>query len=251
MSDTSPFGFGRFVPGFDFLQNLAQGASAGMPPLSGWVAPTVSVEELDKRIAELKAVQFWLEQNARALTATVQALEVQRMTLTTLQGMNVAMGDIAQAFGKGAQAFASSAGTARAAAADEPASGPDAAAPADSAEDAPPHNGAEAPSLADPVQWWSALTTQFQQIAAKAMQDVQPQAAFDATREMASGAFKAATDMATQFASQGMGAAQPEAAAPKRTPAKRKVPAKRASAKNRGQGASCAFLVPRQAVCLR
>ncbi|AVS79238.1 hypothetical protein C8234_14970, partial [Paracidovorax avenae] len=100
-SDTSPFGFGRFVPGFDFLQNLAKGAAAGMPqmpPLSGWVAPTISVEELEKRISELKAVQFWLDQNSRALTATVQALEVQKMTLSTLQGMNVAMGDIAKAF---------------------------------------------------------------------------------------------------------------------------------------------------------
>ena len=41
MSDTTPFGFGRFVPGFDFLQNLAKGAAAGMPAmpaaLSGWV----------------------------------------------------------------------------------------------------------------------------------------------------------------------------------------------------------------------
>ncbi len=69
-----------------------------MPPLSGWVAPTISVEELEKRISELKAVQFWLDQNSRALTATVQALEVQKMTLSTLQGMNVAMGDIAKAF---------------------------------------------------------------------------------------------------------------------------------------------------------
>ena len=58
-------------------------------------APTMSVEELDKRIQELKAVQFWLEQNARAITATVvQALEVQKMTPATLQGMNVAMGDM-------------------------------------------------------------------------------------------------------------------------------------------------------------
>jgi len=50
MSDTSPFGFGRFVPGFDFLQNLAKGSAAGMPSMSHWVAPTVSVEELEKRI---------------------------------------------------------------------------------------------------------------------------------------------------------------------------------------------------------
>jgi hypothetical protein len=42
-----------------------------------------------KRIDELRTVQFWLEQNARMLATTIQALEVQRMTLSTLQSMNV------------------------------------------------------------------------------------------------------------------------------------------------------------------
>jgi len=104
MSDTSAFGFGKFVPGFDFLQNLSQTASkaapaaGGIPGMSNWVAPTLSVEEIDKRIQELKAVQFWLEQNGTALKATIQALEVQKMTLTTLQGMNVSMADLAKAF---------------------------------------------------------------------------------------------------------------------------------------------------------
>ena len=104
MSDTSAFGFGPFVPGFDFLQSLAKSASAtqaggsAIPGLSSWVAPTLSVEELDKRIQELKAVQFWLEQNGTALKATIQALEVQKMTLTTLQGMNVNMAELAKAF---------------------------------------------------------------------------------------------------------------------------------------------------------
>ncbi|WP_370680735.1 PhaM family polyhydroxyalkanoate granule multifunctional regulatory protein [Comamonas sp. GB3 AK4-5] len=99
MSDSAAFGFGKFIPGFDFLNQLGQaGASKGMPPLSHWVAPTVSVEEISKRIEELKAVQFWLEQNSRALSATVQALEVQKMTLHTLQGMNVSMADLAKSF---------------------------------------------------------------------------------------------------------------------------------------------------------
>ena len=105
MSDTSAFGFGKFVPGFDFLKNLAQssqqaqpGVASAMPNMASWVAPTLSVEELDKRIQELKAVQFWLDQNATALKATIQAMEVQKMTLSTLQGMNVNMADLAKAF---------------------------------------------------------------------------------------------------------------------------------------------------------
>src|SRR5437868_10015107 len=100
MADNSNLGFGKFVPGFDFLQNIAKGASQAlpqMPNLSSWVAPTLNVEELDKRISELKAVHFWLDQNGKALSATIQALEVQKMTLATLQGMNFQMGEVAEA----------------------------------------------------------------------------------------------------------------------------------------------------------
>lgn len=245
MSDSTPFGFGRFVPGFDFLQNLAKGAAAGMPTmpgLSGWVAPTVSVDELDKRIQDLKAVQFWLEQNARALAATVQALEVQKMTLATLQDMNVAMGDLAASFG----AAAGQDKERPAARAAEPPSAfpftsPPAPTPAPAPEAPPPANNASAartartPSddeaapeqtkgAADPMQWWGALTSQFQQIAAHALRDAGThQAAFDATREMASGALKTASSMAAQMAAQGMhgmrAAAQAAGAAPAATPA--------------------------------
>src|SRR3954454_19079404 len=100
MSEHQNLGFGKFVPGFDFLQNLAKGASQTlpqMPNLSNWVAPTLNVEELDKRIGELKAVHFWLDQNSKALGATIQALEVQKMTLATLKGMNFSMGEVANA----------------------------------------------------------------------------------------------------------------------------------------------------------
>ncbi|MHA7599067.1 PhaM family polyhydroxyalkanoate granule multifunctional regulatory protein [Alicycliphilus sp. T452] len=232
MSDTTPFGFGRFVPGFDFLQNLAKGAAAGMPAmpsmpgLSGWVAPTMSVEEIDKRIQELKAVQFWLEQNARALTATVQALEVQKMTLATLQGMNVAMGDMVGAFSAARTAGDGGKAARQATAAPAPVPAPQPEAPAQEAPrraqapDQPESAPAEAavPGMVDPVQWWGALTNQFQQLAANALKDAGAhRAAFESTREMASGAFKAATDMAAQMAAQGMqGAAatvKPKAAA--------------------------------------
>ena len=154
--------FGKLVPGFDFLKNLSGQAAASAPPampgmaqLGGWVAPTLNVEELDKRIAELKAVQFWLDQNAAALKATIQALEVQKMTLTALRGMNVNMNEMARAF------------TARmpgAAPAPEPAAKPQAA-PDSSAK------AAEGAAAVDPMQWWGALTQQFQGIAQAAMKD--------------------------------------------------------------------------------
>lgn len=146
MSEQQHSGFGQFIPGFDFLQNLAKGGAQAMPQmpgLSNWIAPTLNVEELDKRIAEMKAVRFWLEQNATAVGATIQALEVQKMTLATLQGMNVQMADLAESMKLKPAAQAKGA--------------------AGEAPDA---------KVVDPVQWWGALTQQFQQIAASAMQEV-------------------------------------------------------------------------------
>ena len=183
MSDNSSFGFGNFLPGFDFLQNLTQGAANSlpqMPNMSSWVTPTVSVEELEKRITELKAVQFWLEQNSRALTATIQALEVQKMTLATLKGMNFSMADMANAFTiKTPEAPASS---------KKPTEAPAPAAAQAEAASSP------APGVIDPMQWWGALTQQFQQIAATAMTEASKAGASDLAAE----AFKTATDIAAK-----------------------------------------------------
>lgn len=180
-------GFGKFVPGFDFLQNLVTqtaasaakttslgGSSSGlqMPGLGGWIAPTMNVEELDRRIKELKAVQFWLDQNATALKATVTALEVQKMTLATLKDMNFNMNEVASAFkAKATESFAS-----MAPAAPEPQQPAEPAAVKE-APDAPEKDPAPAASGVDPMQWWGALTQQFQTIAADAMKDVARQAA--------------------------------------------------------------------------
>lgn len=209
MSDTPSFGFGNFVPGFDFLKNLTQGpanAMPQMPGLSNWVAPTLSVEELDKRIQELKTVQFWLDQNSRALTATVQALEVQKMTLATLKGMNVSMNEVAKAFQFDASAAPAPKSEQKpkdpppAAAAPAPAqSTPDEAAQPGASADAaaPPPTG-----VIDPMQWWGSLTNQFQQIAASAMQDAARQTSPDAVP--AAEAFKTAADAAGKMAAQGV-----------------------------------------------
>jgi hypothetical protein len=88
---TDPSAFTKLVPGFDFLQGLVKNAGAALPGIGQWVAPTIDPAELEKRIEELRTVQFWLEQNARMLGATIQALEVQKMTLSTLKTMNVQM----------------------------------------------------------------------------------------------------------------------------------------------------------------
>ena len=200
MSDSDTSGFGKFVPGFDFLQNLAKGASANvpqMPNMGNWVAPTLNVEELDKRIEDLKNVQFWLEQNSRALSATIQALEVQRMTLATLKGMNFNLGDLANAFKvKAADTVASTVHKATEKAAATAETVGDIAGGASKTV----HKAAEAATggMVDPLQLWGSLTQQFQNIAASAMKEVGAKAAVDLGKTMAAGmakqAVKAATD---------------------------------------------------------
>ncbi|MGE0330810.1 MAG: PhaM family polyhydroxyalkanoate granule multifunctional regulatory protein [Ramlibacter sp.] len=229
MSDNTNFGFGKFVPGFDFLQNLAKGASQTipqMPNLANWVAPTLNVEELDKRLEELKAVHFWLDQNSKALGATIQALEVQKMTLATLKGMNFNMGDVANALKlkaadtvvtgvqKAAETAATAAGTVSgvAGAARRKATGKAVGKSASKADPA---------GMVDPLQWWGSLTQQFQQIAASAMKDAAKQTAMDTTKNMATGlakeAFKAASGVATGVASGVKKAGAPKPAARKTT----------------------------------
>lgn len=215
MSDDPTLGFGKFVPGFDFLQNIAKGAGQAMPNLSNWVAPTLSVEELDKRVGELKAVHFWLEQNSKALAATIQALEVQKMTLATLKGMNLNLSEMASALTlKPGE--------------DKPAKPAKAAKDGDGA--ARPANG-----VVDPLQWWGALTQQFQQIAAGALQDAARNTALDTARNLAADMARDAVKSAGEAMQAATGAPGTPAAgksatgkaAAKKTP--RKAPARKRS----------------------
>ena len=223
-ADNSSFaGFGKLVPGFDFLQNLAKQAAGSatqsipqLPNLGNWVAPTLNVEELDKRIQELKAVQFWLDQNAAALKATIQALEVQKMTLATLKGMNFNMGDVANAFklkladavSGGVQKTSDKAKTFSGLEVPETTFGADKAEAKAQADKPKPQPAATteaaAAGVVDPMQWWGALTQQFQTIAADAMKDVARKTVIDTGKnmatDMAKDAMKTATGMAKNLA---------------------------------------------------
>ncbi len=214
MSDAPDSGFGKFVPGFDFLQNLAKNAAAGasnnipqMPNLANWVAPSLNVEELDKRIEELKTVHFWLDQNSKALGATIQALEVQKMTLATLKGLNFNLGDVANAFKlKAADSVVSGMKSVGEKAASTAKTISNVTAGVGNAVTgrSPSKPGKPSPGIAglvDPMQLWGSLTQQFQQIAAGAMKDATKNTAIDATKNMAAGLAKEALKATKKVAS--------------------------------------------------
>ena len=163
------------VPGvtdtLDFVKNLW--GSMGVPGMSipGLGAPTLSVDDLDKKIADLKAVESWLNVNVSMLRGTIQAMEIQRGTLATLKSMGASLADAMKQPGAdqksvlAASPFAAFFGApaAAAAAAAAPAAKPQAAEP-------PAQAGAAAlPFMPDATLWWNVLQDQFKQAVAGAM----------------------------------------------------------------------------------
>lgn len=144
------------------------GVTQRMPSV---LAPTVDVDELDKRIADLRAVEQWLELNAGMLRTTIQTLEVQRATIATLKGISGAM--LAPIIGGSETSRRPPAPPPAVVAVAPP---PVESAPAEPAPAPRPRRpkaaAGAAPSLAEdalnPAAWWQALQQQFAQIASNA-----------------------------------------------------------------------------------
>jgi hypothetical protein len=169
----------------EFVKNLwggmnIPGAMPGMGSMHMPGAP-LSVEDLDKKIADLKAVESWLNLNLGMLRGSIQALEIQRGTLATLKAMGDSM---AQAMSQtGAASEATMAPFAQFFTQAAQAAVPAAAKPADSAAPPPPAPSAAAPDTQAPppgaeasgaampaaVAWWNLLQDQFRQAVASAM----------------------------------------------------------------------------------
>ncbi len=56
--------------------------------LPGMITPTLDTDELDKQIADLKAVENWLKMNLNMLQMTIQGLEMQRVALAAVKAMS-------------------------------------------------------------------------------------------------------------------------------------------------------------------
>jgi hypothetical protein len=114
------------------------GGLAQVMPLT----PPMNLQDLERRIAELRSVESWLRMNLSMLSSTIQGLEVQRSTIATLRSFVDSMGAQAQdpANWSGASPLEIVLGL-------KPAPGQPAAAPAGAARDAWP--GANARSDAD------------------------------------------------------------------------------------------------------
>jgi hypothetical protein len=203
------------------------GAAPSLSMMSDMMAPLTNVEELDKRITDMRAVEQWLKLNLSMLQSAIQALEVQRATLATLR-----------AFGAFAQSsMAQPPASAAAAPAPGAASAPSWAKPAEpaaAAESAAAEDDASAAPSFDTSAWWNLLQSQFNQIAQFAM--TQPAVAV------------AAAGGGTQGMTASPGATDtPDPAAEGAKPAAKRPAAKRASTSaGRAAGESAGKAAPKK-----
>ena len=82
-----------------FAKKMWGGMGFSLPNM---VTPTLDVEEIEKKVKDLKAVESWLKMNLSMLQMTIQGLEMQCVTLNAVR----AMGQMATSYSTGAAAAA-------------------------------------------------------------------------------------------------------------------------------------------------
>ena len=143
-------GAGTMNDTLEFVRNFW-----GSMKVPGMTMPSMSPDDLNKQIADLKAVESWLQMNMNMLRGTIQTLEVQSATLTALQSMS-------ESFAKATNPTA----------ADQKAAKPDskpATASNNEAFDKMPSPSDFAAHMANPTAWWNTVQQNFSQAVNQAM----------------------------------------------------------------------------------
>ena len=77
---------------FEFMKKLWNPMGLPMP---GMVAPTLDIDAVEKKIADLKSVETWLTLNLNMLRLSIQGLEMQKNTLAAMKAMQPASAEAA------------------------------------------------------------------------------------------------------------------------------------------------------------
>ena len=148
----------------------------GSMKIPGMAMPSLSPEDIDKQIADLKAVESWLQVNMNMLRGSIQALEVQSATLTALRS-------VGESFAKAASGAGSSAPADDKPAFESPFQS-SFQSPFQSSFQSPFEQAAQSDAAADPASmaapfanaavWWNAMQEQFSNVVGQAMQQATP-----------------------------------------------------------------------------
>ncbi|MFL9900200.1 transcriptional regulator [Paraburkholderia fungorum] len=218
------WGMMRLSPFSSAFSGAQAGSSLGpsLSMMSDMMAPLTNVEELDKRITDMRAVEQWLKLNLNMLQSAIQALEVQRATLATLRAFGAfAQSSMAQPASATAAPSPSPTGWPHPEAASASTGASSSAAPEPAADEG---EAAAATPPFDASAWWNLLQSQFNHIAQFAV--AQPGTAAAASGGSDTDAPTGATGASV---SAGKAAETPDQAAPDAGPATRRPAAKRAA----------------------
>jgi hypothetical protein len=220
MSKMAIGGIGQMLDSVEFVKRAW--STLNIPST---MVPTVDIDELDKRIADLKAVEQWLNVNLSMLRGTIQGLEIQRGTLAAVKAFGSTLGNIAVPATEAVTAATRVRAPSRAAQeppapAATPSAAPEPAAPAAAPAAATARQGADGqPGLPPPMlpginpsAWWNLLQQNFNQVA---------QAALSGSGLQAATANLAKATAAANAAGKSRSAPSKRGAGTKRAPAKK------------------------------
>lgn len=140
----------------EFVKNLW-----GSMKIPGMSMPSLSPDDIDKQIADLKAVESWLQVNMNMLRSSIQALEVQSATLSALRSMG-------ESFAKATSTSPSDDKPAF----ESPFTKDAKTEESDTSAGAMPDAATMAAQFANPAVWWNAVQEQFSNAVSQAMTPV-------------------------------------------------------------------------------
>lgn len=132
----------------EFVRNMW-----GAMKIPGMSMPSMSPDDINKQITDLKAVESWLQMNMNMLRTTIQTLEVQSATLSAIQ----TMGQSFTGTGSGTSRPAPESKSLFETPFDKPSDA------SDQPASALPDTSAFAAQFANPALWWNTVQDQFAQ----------------------------------------------------------------------------------------
>lgn len=194
------------VPGMS-MPSMSGVAIPGMP------LPSMSLEDLDKRIQELKTVESWLNVNTTMLRSTIQALEVQRATIATLHSLSSTMSKTMQ--GMGSETTNSSADEAQENKSEK----------SRSKTESKGYSAKEiSPIIAQSAAWWQGVQEQFKQALGTALE--KSAANYEAAKSASESLVKVTTNATTKAPHSKISSTEPKSKARSSGKSVRKAPAR-------------------------
>lgn len=215
------------IASMEMMRQAWQGLASTGGMNAGAMSAPISAEDLERRIADLRAVENWLRMNLSMLSSTIQGLEVQRSTIATLKSfMTSAAGAASNPNGPSPLEVALGMMSPSSAGGESPPTAKTGKAASDPSQDTADADKAGTATAAQ--AWWDMVQKQFDNLAAATTATLQGAEAVKAAAQQASTGSSA--DSTLGKARTKAQATTSESPAPRKAAAKKTTARKRATA---------------------